>query len=72
MAYELLDSDNGALLLRHEFDRELPIHAEKGQKMPIFAKAISDIVQSEVDKFLGDVVDYFHKMEQEKIEASDE
>ncbi len=72
MDFELYASDDSQLLLRHEFDRELPIHAEKGEKMPIFAKAISDIVQSEADIFLRDVVDYFEKMELEKINSSNE
>ena len=56
MTLTLSDYNTNEVLVAHDCDRELPIPA--GQ-MTIFAKAVSDIVEDEAEKFLGEVVQYF-------------
>lgn len=59
MAFEMNGYDSGELLVRHEFDRETVIPYDN---MTIFAKAVSDMMDEEAEKFLEMVVDYFSKL----------
>jgi len=59
MVFELHDYNNGNLLVKHEFDREMPIPPDN---MTIFAKAVSDLVQEEAELFLFQVVTYFNTL----------
>jgi len=56
MTFTLSDYNTNEVLVVHDCDREVPIPVDQ---MTIFAKALSDIVEDESEKFLVDVVQHF-------------
>lgn len=61
MSFGMSDYDSGDILVRHEFDREIPIPPGE---MTIFAKAISDMLSEETEYFLEKIVDHFYPPEE--------
>ncbi len=63
-AFEMVDREKNETIIRYEFDRETKVPE---QDMAIFAKALSDIIQSETELFLEEVVDYFYPPETDSL-----
>ncbi len=66
MTFEFYDRAKNKLVVRHSFDREMPLASNS---MTIFAKALSDIINQEADEFLIKIVNHFKPPETDSLKV---